>query len=93
MGLHYHTRWGECCTFHNNMIKQWHSIRLLWNLMQRSEKDYKQMGVFCLDVYRTTPIYLFNSKVAMPNFAKHKLYNNLYFTMRIKLHKYGHHNV
>lgn len=36
--VHYHAEWGECCTSHDNMIKQWNSIDGVWNLMRQHEE-------------------------------------------------------
>lgn len=30
--------WGECCTASDNMVKQWHSIAAVWDLMQSHER-------------------------------------------------------
>lgn len=30
--------WGNCCTSHDNMIKQWNSIHGAWALMEKKEK-------------------------------------------------------
>ncbi len=35
---YHHSRWGECCGSHDNMIKQWHSIDAVWNLMRQHEE-------------------------------------------------------
>ncbi|CAJ1949977.1 unnamed protein product [Cylindrotheca closterium] len=34
----YHREWGACCKSHDNMIKQWHSIKRVWDLMVDHEK-------------------------------------------------------
>mmetsp|Transcript_21567 Transcript_21567/g.31813 ORF Transcript_21567/g.31813 Transcript_21567/m.31813 type:complete len:375 (-) Transcript_21567:2-1126(-) len=33
----YHRGWGDCCTSHDNMIKQWNSINVVWDLMHQHE--------------------------------------------------------
>jgi hypothetical protein len=38
--LNFHRQsWGDCCTSHENMIKQWHSIQQVWNLMKKNERQ------------------------------------------------------
>lgn len=36
--VNYHRGWGDCCVSHENMIKQWHSIQQVWNLMKSYER-------------------------------------------------------
>lgn len=36
--VNYHRGWGDCCASHENMIKQWHSIQQVWNLMKSYER-------------------------------------------------------
>jgi len=79
----YHVGWGECCTSHDNMMKQWHSIERVWNLMQTYEKSqnfrYSQVGLFRSDVYYTKSIDIFDSDGAVPGFASHNGYNDRMF--------------
>jgi hypothetical protein len=88
----YHRGWGECCSSHDNMIKQWNSIQGVWDLMQQYEqkngnsngngkhsKYYDQVGLFRSDVYYTRPIDIFDSKGAVPSFALHHGYNDRLF--------------
>jgi hypothetical protein len=38
--LNFHRQtWKGCCTSHENMIKQWHSIQQVWNLMKKHERQ------------------------------------------------------
>lgn len=90
----YHRDWGSCCLSHDNMIKQWHSIQGVWDLMKQHEVEiwkqfgrtvnvpdhyYKQIGLFRSDVYYTTPIHIFDSNAATANFALHQGYNDRFF--------------
>lgn len=98
--IHYHRRWGECCISHENMIKQWHSIHQVWNLMKKHERQillnlmkesentidlpshlhyYKQVGLFRSDVYYPSPINIFDSVAAIPNFSHYFGYNDRFF--------------
>jgi hypothetical protein len=86
--------WGDCCTSHDNMIQQWHSIQGVWNLMIQSEEQilskkahgidvhgpyYQQIGLFRTDTYQVTPIDIFDSDAALPNFAHNAGYNDRMF--------------
>jgi hypothetical protein len=88
----YHREWGVCCRSHDNMIKQWHSIKRVWDLMVDHERmvlgqgndvkspgDYKHIGLFRSDVYYTSPINIFDSNATLPNFASYKGYNDRFF--------------
>ena len=79
----YHRGWGKCCVSHDNMIKQWHSIEGVWNLMQKYENEngihFHQIGLFRSDVYYTRAVDIFDSKGAIPNFAHHHGYNDRLF--------------
>lgn len=93
----YHREWGACCKSHDNMIKQWHSIKRVWDLMvdneqklvlegqasdnQGSEKKhyYEQIGLFRSDVFYMSPIDIYDSNAALPNFASYKGYNDRLF--------------
>lgn len=82
----HHTKWGDCCTSHDNMIKQWHSIQGVWDLMMMmitmtvgGVSHYEQVGLFRSDVYYTRPIDILDSKAAVPNFAHHHGYNDRLF--------------
>ncbi|KAL3933120.1 MAG: hypothetical protein SGBAC_010536 [Bacillariaceae sp.] len=93
----YHREWGACCKSHDNMIKQWHSIKRVWDLMvdheqklvldgqpngrQGSEKKlyYEQIGLFRSDVFYISPIDIYESNAALPNFASYKGYNDRLF--------------
>jgi len=37
--FHHKRVWGPCCLSHDNMIKQWHSIEGVWDLMRQHEED------------------------------------------------------
>eukprot|EP00979_Chaetoceros_neogracilis_P004171 scaffold732_cov239-Chaetoceros_neogracile.AAC.2 len=86
--------WGGCCTSHDNMIQQWHSIQGVWNLMIQSEEQilskkapgidvhgpyYQQIGLFRTDTYQVTPVDIFDSDAALPNFAHYTGYNDRMF--------------
>lgn len=37
--------WGDCCISHDNMIKQWHSIKAVWDLMEaHAHKEQTKMS-------------------------------------------------
>ena len=64
--------WGACCLSSENMIKQWHSIESVWNLMditRTSLHQYKHVGLFRSDVYYANPINISTSKAALPAFS------------------------
>lgn len=77
---HFCVRWGKCCTSHINMLKQWHSINEVWDLMVESEKSilgphnedghyYEQFGFFRSDTYFPTPISIYEHNAGVPDFA------------------------
>jgi hypothetical protein len=74
--LNYHRQWGQCCTSHNNMVKQWHSIDKVWNLMEEHVKNgtgvshYEQVGLFRLDLYYASPIDIFDSDASLASFHR-----------------------
>lgn len=73
----YHREWGACCKSHDNMIKQWHSVKRVWDLMTEHEQNliqerqatasneknyyYEQIGLFRSDVFYMSPIDIFDS--------------------------------
>lgn len=83
----YHTGWGDCCQSHDNMIKQWHSIKGAWDLMTDHEqqninnvtKHYQQIGLFRSDVYYVNPIDISDSEAAVPYFHTWGGYNDRIF--------------
>ena len=74
--LNYHRRWGQCCTSHNKMVKQWHSIDKVWNLMKQHVKNgtgvshYEQVGLFRLDLYYASPVDIFDSDASLASFHR-----------------------
>ena len=85
----YHRGWGECCQSHDNMIKQWHSIAGVWDLMRRNEiamvgnndtTYYTHVGLFRSDVYQATPIgNIFDSTAVVPVFDNYGGINDRIF--------------
>lgn len=81
----YHfVKWGPCCVSTENMIKQWHSIESVWNLMKDYRKRnnqglYDKVGLFRLDVEYQNDIYMRNGDAVIPNFAHHKGLNDRLF--------------
>lgn len=80
--------WGECCLSHDNMIKQWHSIKETWDLMREHEIDilndndriyYEQVGLFRLDLFYVNPIDIFDSNASLPGFSSYGGYNDRLF--------------
>ena len=97
--------WGDCCQAHDNMIKQWHSIQGVWNLMVQNEQIlqkampmqhanndgamhreayfsrgyYQQIGFFRVDAYQVTPVDIFDSEAALPDFAHYTGFNDRMF--------------
>ena len=74
---YYHKKWGQCCISHTNMIKQWHSIHKVWELMREGERKimnsadgvyYDQIGMFRLDTYFPTPISIFEHDAGVADF-------------------------
>jgi hypothetical protein len=57
----------------DNMIKQWHSIEQVWNLMQNysdvHNKSYAQVALFRPDVLYRNPIDIFDGPAFMPHFG------------------------
>lgn len=49
----------------DNMIKQWHGIQKVWELMEGSKKEYDRVGLFRLDVKFMKPIYIMNHTSAV----------------------------
>ena len=81
--LHYKgPAWGECCQSHDNMIKQWHSIKGVWDLMNSHEKvhgEYDQVGLFRSDVYHANPVHIYNSNASLPDYSHHGGFNDRLF--------------
>ena len=66
--------WGACCLSTENMIKQWHSIESVWNLMEETSakmplSQYKRVGLFRSDILYITPINISDSRAALPAFS------------------------
>ena len=90
-----HKEWGECCTSHDNMIKQWNSIHGVWDLMRQHEVQllqengtvnatlgasyYDQIGLFRSDTIYTKPIHIFDSDAISPQFGQNFGYNDRLF--------------
>lgn len=61
----------------DNVVRQWHSIQAVWNLMERqaSLKKYSRIAMLRSDVFYATPIdvYAHNTtdSVIIPGFARH----------------------
>jgi hypothetical protein len=70
-GQYHHNGWGKSVESTNNMIKQWHSIDAVWKLMQKHETYYHRVGLFRLDTIIVTPIDIYNSDAAIPDFGHH----------------------
>ena len=51
----------------DNMIKQWHSIDAVWNLMNNTN-HYDRVGLFRVDVKYKTPIDISDADAVIPNF-------------------------
>ena len=70
---HHHRNWGPCCLSSENMVKQWHSIESVWELMESfsAEKNvfYNRVGLFRSDVYYVDPINISDSQAALPSFG------------------------
>lgn len=92
--VNYSNVWGECCISHDNMIKQWHSIKAVWDLMEaHADKEQKKMsssttqegpyyehvGFFRLDVYYVAPIDISNSIAVIPDFANWPINDRLFY--------------
>lgn len=91
--LHYHhdfEKEEKCCNSHDNMIKQWHSIQAVWELMRKNEmmkgkggEDemvyYEQVGLFKSDVYYISPINIMDSIASLPNHSYNWGYNDRMF--------------
>lgn len=62
---HHHSSWGPCCGSTDNMIKQWHSIEGVWDLMEahhpQNSPYYHRVGLFRSDVFYTHPIQVEDS--------------------------------
>ena len=87
---HHCQHWGECCTSHINMIKQWHSINSVWDLMVEHEESkgeevdennyyYEQIGLFRSDVYYITPVSIYEHQAGVPDFAHYGGINDRLF--------------
>merc|ERR1712048_1076988 len=51
----------------DNMIKQWHSINAVWELMDATKK-YERVGLFRSDVLYKTPVNMSDGDAVIPNF-------------------------
>ena len=82
----------QCCESHDNMVKQWHSIKGVWNLMQQHEKMklsddidnvdkiyYEQVGLFQSNVYYVNPVNIFDSNASLPDHSHYGGYNDRMF--------------
>jgi hypothetical protein len=67
------TRSWEYPTSMDNMIKQWHSIAQVWDLMHNysnaQNKSYAQVALFRPDVLYRNPIDIFDGPAFMPHFG------------------------
>ena len=69
------------------MIKQWHSIESVWELMEfhaaKRRVFYKQVGLFRLDAYYVDPINVSDSQAALLSFGSCKGVNDRLFLRKI----------
>ena len=63
----------------DNMIKQWHSIERVWNLMEASGVSYQQVGLFRLDVQYATHIHIWDGSAVVPQFASVPMNDRMFY--------------
>ena len=72
---HHHRGWGESIGSTDNMVKAWHSIEGVWNIMEnykkKYHKSYSRVGIFRSDLFYTHNISIQNpnEKAVLPDFA------------------------
>eukprot|EP00928_Gymnodinium_smaydae_P078088 TRINITY_DN616_c0_g1_i3.p1 TRINITY_DN616_c0_g1~~TRINITY_DN616_c0_g1_i3.p1 ORF type:complete len:960 (+),score=90.58 TRINITY_DN616_c0_g1_i3:66-2945(+) len=83
--------WGECCTSHINMIKQWHSIKRVWDMMVQGEASlradgddtyYEQIGLFRSDAYYAKEIDVFEHEAGIADFANYPINDRMFWGKR-----------
>ena len=52
----------------DNMIKQWHSIERVWDLMESAGQPYRRIGLFRVDTLYTHPISIRHGEAVIPYF-------------------------
>ena len=67
----------------DNMVKQWHSIDQVWQLMEQAEQNsgqkYDQVGLFRSDVFYANPINIYDGDAVIPKFGACRAANDRMF--------------
>jgi len=90
-----HQKHGWTRTSYINMLRQWHSIDQVWNLMEQRERSmsiqYERVGLFRSDVFYFVPIDISKGDAVIPSFGKmtndrmfYGLYENAYIWANIR---------
>jgi len=61
------------------MVKQWHSIERVWNLMLQADRNYTQVGLFRSDVFYTNPINIFDGDAVIPQMASCPVNDRMFY--------------
>jgi len=63
----------------DNMVKQWHSLERVWDLMLQVDQNYTQVGLFRSDVFYTNPIDIFDGDAVIPQFASYPVNDRMFY--------------